>query len=671
MQTRPPVAWRRSTALRTHGRQDNLTIATATGPSAPDGRTFARAAMPRRLPRGRVPLAVALLACVALLCATPAALAHAQLLGTSPASGATLAAQPKLVVFKFGENVGGTLGAVRVYDAAGNEVDDASVSHPRGNAHWLGVGLTPRLPDGTYTATYRVISADTHIVYGGLVFNIGHPSAASKVTVAGLIQRNESGRVTKIAFGVTRALDYVSIALMLGGLAFLAIAWAPALRALDERDEAWRAASRTFARRLQRLLYAAVALGLLVSVFGFLLQGASAAGVSLWTSLKGSVLNDTLGTRFGTVWAVRALDWLALGALMLVAQALRTGLVPTLEPEPNRAPRPGAAGAAQPSAAERETRAAGEQHALTPWPARAILVALALGAAYLALTPALAGHASIESPTWLFFPSDVLHVLAASVWVGGIACLLLALPAATRRLPGAERGRLLLATLARFSPLALAAVVTIAITGVVQALIDVRSFHGLLHTTYGALVIAKVALLLMLISLGWVNRERVLPALRRLVEAGSMPGAAGVLARRTMRGELALMLCVFGVTAALISYTPPIDADAGPFSVNTKLGAAELELTLEPAEVGLNTAHIYLIDARSGTQFTQTKELTVTARLLSKSIGPLQLKTIPAGPGHYILNSAVLSPAGTWQLEVTDRVSEFEQHSRSIEVPIR
>ena len=38
----------------------------------------------------------------------------------------------------------------------------------------MGVGLKPDLPDGTYTATYRVISADTHIVYGGLVFNIGH-----------------------------------------------------------------------------------------------------------------------------------------------------------------------------------------------------------------------------------------------------------------------------------------------------------------------------------------------------------------------------------------------------------------------------------------------------------------------------------------------------------------
>ena len=70
-------------------------------------------------------------------------------------------------------------------------------------------------------------------------------------------------------------------------------------------------------------------------------------------------------------------------------------------------------------------------------------------------------------------------MLAGSVWVGGIACLLLALPGATRQLEGAERSRLLLATLARFSPLALGSVVVIAVTGVIQAYIDVRSFHGL------------------------------------------------------------------------------------------------------------------------------------------------------------------------------------------------
>jgi copper transport protein len=614
-------------------------------PAKPEGTPAAVGGVPSRASL-RCLLTLAL-AAAAVLAGAPSAFAHAQLLGTSPLSGSTVKVQPKEVIFKFGEPVGGDLGAVRVYDARGREVDNLQVSHPQGRSHWMGVGLKAHLPDGTYTGTYRVISADTHIVYGGLVFSIGHAGAAPKFTVAGLIGRNESGEATKIAFGAVRALNYLSLALMLGGLAFLFFVWIPALATAAGTEQRWALAARAFAARLGRLFAVAVVLGVVVSVLGVLLQGASAAGVSLWSSLKGSIIEDTLDSRFGTVWGLRALDWLALGGLLLAA-AIGRPAIPLL----------------------RESHD-GDAAKLTPRPPCAILALLALGGAYLAMTPALAGHASIESPVAVFFPSDVLHVLAGAVWVGGIACLLIALPGATRQLQGGERSRLLLAALARFSPLALGAVVVIAVTGVVQAYIDVRSFHGLFHTTYGALIIVKVALLALLIGLGWVNRERVIPALERIVGDGRPPGGIGGLARRTMRGEFVLMMCVFGVTAALISYAPPIDAASGPFSTTTTIGAAELEMTVEPAKVGLNTIHIYLINAKDGTQFTATKELMVTARLPAKGIGPLALQAIPAGPGHYVLNSAVLSPGGTWAIELMDRTSEFEEHNRTVRVPIR
>ena len=123
-----------------------------------------------------------------------------------PRRGAPFPPSRRKVIFQFNQNVGGTAGAVRVYNAQGKEVDNLDVSHPNGNEHWMGVGLQSHLPAGTYTATYRVISADTHIVYGGLVFNIGHPGAAPRYTVAGLIGRNEAGRVTKIAFGARARL---------------------------------------------------------------------------------------------------------------------------------------------------------------------------------------------------------------------------------------------------------------------------------------------------------------------------------------------------------------------------------------------------------------------------------------------------------------------------------
>ncbi len=71
---------------------------------------------------------------------------------------------------------------------------------------------------------------------------------------------------------------------MVGGLAFLFLAWVPALGTVAGTERRWSVASRGFAARLWRLFAVAIVLGVLVSVLGVLLQGASAAGVSLWSS---------------------------------------------------------------------------------------------------------------------------------------------------------------------------------------------------------------------------------------------------------------------------------------------------------------------------------------------------------------------------------------------------
>jgi copper transport protein len=542
--------------------------------------------------------------------APAAASAHAVLLGTEPQDGATVKTTPREVIFEFNQAVGGTLGAVRVYNGTGTEVDDGVVSHPDGNEHWMGVGLPAHLPDGTYTATYRVISADTHIVYGGLVFNLGHASRATQ-SVAGLINRNRAGAVTNVAFGVVRALDYVAIALVVGTLVFLLWVVPPALL------------GGAFERRGWRLLGGGLLLGVIVSVLGILLQGAEAAGVSLWSALRSNVISDVLSSRFGWVWGIKAV----LFAVSLAAIALR----------------------------------------------RHRLYRLGLGAvcAYLVVTPALAGHAAIQSPVWAFFPADIVHVLAASVWVGGIACIVFALPAATRAVEPPERTGVLVAVLGRFSPLALGAVLALAVTGVVQAYIDVRSLNALTHSTYGELVLLKTGLLGILIGLAAVNRERVLPTLRRLLSSGATPGATGGLLRNSTRGELATMACVFGVTAALVAFAPPIDAATGPFSLDTRIGPAELEIYIAPARIGANAMHLYFIYASTGAPFAQTKQLTVTAALPAKGIGPLSETPYVSGPGHYTIPNAILSPAGTWTVTITDRVSLFDEYSVTLQVPVQ
>ena len=141
---------------------------------------------------------------------------------------------------------------------------------------------------------------------------------------------------------------------------------------------------------------------------------------------------------------------------------------------------------------------------------------------------------------------------------------------------------------------------------------------------------------------------------------------------RTAPGEeLRLEILKSRVTAALASYAPPVSAQAGPFSITTEVGPTTLEMDVDPARVGANQIHIYFFDAKTGAPYKAGKELTVTATLPDKEIGPLPLSVQSAGPGHYIVQSAFLNAPGDWELGLALRVSEFDQFETKVEVPVR
>jgi copper transport protein len=583
--------------------------------------------VPRAL--SRIALALVATLAVALLIAPSAALAHATLEGASPPRGATVKQQqqPSAVVFRFSEPVEGNFGAVRVYDADGQRVDEGDAFHPDGEGSKLGVHLKSDLPDGSYTAAYRVVSADGHIVSSGFVFSIGKAGRAPEETVAELVAGGGSGIAAEIGMALARGVQYAALALALGALAFFLLAWRPAGRLVARDGERWQQAGAASERRLRIVLLAAAAAGAISAAAAVVFEAAQAARILATSALDSTILREELGTRFGTVWGLTALAWVLLGL----------GVVPALR------------------------RA-------SAWRIAPLFVPLV----FIALEPALSGHPSTQSPVTLLFPANVLHVVAMAVWVGGLASLVLILPAATRELEAPDRGRLIAATLARFSPIALACVAVILLTGIGQAYAYVRDLDNLLDTAYGRAVLVKFVLLVgALIPLGAYNRYRSVSRLERIVAGGEAPGRAGLLLRRALRGEVALIVVVLGVTAALAGYAPATALQSGPFSGSASLGPAELEITVDPARVGSNQVHLYLFDATSGAQFSRLKELEVTATEPENSIGPLPLKPQRAGPGHYTVQGALLSVAGGWDLDVTMRVSAFDEFTAKVEVPIR
>ena len=545
--------------------------------------------------------------------ASPAG-AHALLEDTSPSRGEAVEAPPRQVVLRFSEPVEIAFGAVRVFDAGGAEVQRGAPFHPGGRAKEVAVRLGD-VEDSAYTTTYRVVSADSHPVAGGFVFSVGDAAAAPASSVAELLGDQRAGPVTSVAFSAARAVEYGAIALAIGVIAIATFVWPAATRAarggaLAVRAAPGGAAAAAFSRRTRALLLATAGAGVLAALAALCLQAATAAGRSFWAAIGGAP--EVLETRFGVVWGLSVVAW----ALVAALRATPAVAVPVLA---------------------------------------------------LALLPGRGGHAGVQDPVALLLPANVLHVLAAGAWIGGLAVLVLALPAAARELDPPGRTRLLAATLGRFSALAPVAVAALLAGGIAQSLLELGAVDDLSDTAFGRAILVKAGLVVALLALGALNRRRVLPRLRRIEGA---PGATGVLLRRTLRAEVVLGVAAFAATGALAGYPPPTAQAPGPFAASADLGPARADLTVEPARPGANEIHVYLFDRSDGRQYDAPKEVRFEAALPEKRIA-LKLPARKAGPGHYVAGAVPLAPAGDWRLELVARVSDFDELRTTYTVPVK
>ena len=169
--------------------------------------------------------------------------------------------------------------------------------------------------------------------------------------------------------------------------------------------------------------------------------------------------------------------------------------------------------------------------------ARRAKLALVFAMASLALSGAT-GHSAALTPAWAI-PGKAVHLLAGALWLGGVLYL--------ATFDSHDRSAFT-RTAFRVSTVALWSVIVVAFSGVVQTRLFVPSLVSILHSPYGALVLAKVAGLLALVAFGALHRYRALPKLE--IGASSRAMAA------TLRAELAIMLIVI-LLGGLLAYVPP------------------------------------------------------------------------------------------------------------------
>ncbi len=195
---------------------------------------------------------------------------------------------------------------------------------------------------------------------------------------------------------------------------------------------------------------------------------------------------------------------------------------------------------------------------------------------------ALVGHSASGDDHMAAVNSLALHLLGVVVWVGGLTALALLAPELKRQasaLSAKDQGgpELIGTVLRRYSVLAMLALVTVALSGVVNAELRIETLGQLFSTPYGIMLALKTAATLALAGIGWMHRSWIIPRLAGEHAGAGAKSRAGEKAVRPADSrrmtkllwqlvvvEVALMAAVIGVSAVLGRTSPPVSEELPP-----------------------------------------------------------------------------------------------------------
>lgn len=269
------------------------------------------------------------------------------------------------------------------------------------------------------------------------------------------------------------------------------------------------------------------------------------------------------------------------------------------------------------------------------------------------------GHGGAEGG-WIFV-STLAHAIAATAWIGGL--LVLGWAMLTRRLEVAQLRRLPL-----WSRYAGAAVAVIAATGVAQAVVQVRYPAALVHTTYGWVLLAKVALVAVA-GFFAIRGNRWVTTHSRLATRPE-PGETARL-RRFARREAVLGTAIV-IVSGVLSSVDPAQATYAPTTPQTlTAGPYTVELRIAPARRGPVGFRVTVTGAADATPLAQQVDLTLNQPGGATRALPVEFTaripgTIHSGqpvPITFVSSVVVLPDIGDWQAQLTVVASETEQYS--------
>jgi putative copper export protein len=272
----------------------------------------------------------------------------------------------------------------------------------------------------------------------------------------------------------------------------------------------------------------------------------------------------------------------------------------------------------------------------------------------LAVGRSLMSHAAaVKQDTLLAVSADAIHIVATALWAGGLPVLFWALRRGTKRrdLPVGWAGQ----TMARFSRLALFSVVVLVLTGLYQSWIHVQSWSALFGSSYGKVLLVKLALFVSMAALGAVNFFSTRPA---LVNAAS-DAPIWKQALRRIGAEGVLGFLILFVTGLLTVLPPGAHSQHQSFAPGAK--------TIQPAE----GASVQILSPKNG-EVVAGDHVPISFKLVGGKSGhhahayvdrelmgmfeSLQGTLTGIGPGRHTLELRVVAADHQTELDASDKV---------------
>ncbi|MNJ39087.1 Copper transport protein YcnJ precursor [compost metagenome] len=292
------------------------------------------------------------------------------------------------------------------------------------------------------------------------------------------------------------------------------------------------------------------------------------------------------------------------------------------------------------------------------------------------LVKSFIGHSATADGKSMAIAMNFLHQASSFIWLGGLLSLVFLLPAAARTAHAGQPTQLANSinpdrsanpnrptntaqafrnkpsssnvlyweAIRRFSILAASCVIILLVSGIYGSLLYVPTWHALLNSSYGLILLAKAGLTLVMLLLG-------LSAFLR-GRRQSRPLGPGVWI------EFSIGLIVL-VLAALLSNMPTAVSSPGPIELKgTTTDGYKLTINVSPNIVGQNTFEVTVHD-RDDKPLNDIEQITLTMTSMEMDMGTIEI-ILPKGDASTLIGKGLVTMGGSWNLNVHILLSSLD-----------